>query len=89
MPTWLSLIVLTGLSFLLWLDLRTLFREMKSGVPHLFFSPHPAFRGKPGNHKHPYLWFSVAFRIFGTLVLGLMVFVAFLFLLESLGVIYQ
>ena len=85
MSTPLSLFVLAGISVLFWLTARTLLRELKTGVPHLFFSPHPAFRNRPGDHRHPYFWFTVAFRIFSTLVLALMVLVAILFLLESLG----
>ena len=88
MSTSVSILVLVATTLFLWLTARTLYREIKTGVPHLFFSPHPAFRNRPGNRKHPYLWFSVVFRIFGTLVLALMVFVAVLFLLESLGLIY-
>ena len=89
MPAPVALLVLVGLTSLFCLESRTLLRELRTGVPHLFFSPHPAYRGREGNHRSFFLWFTVAFRIFGTLVLGLMVFVAVLFLLESLGVIYS
>ncbi len=88
MSTPLSIVILVTTTIFFWLTARTLFREVKTGVPHLFFSPHPAFRNRPGDRKHPYLWFTVALRVFGTLGLALMVFVAFLFLLESLGLIY-
>lgn len=88
MSTPMSIMVLVATTIFFWLTARTLYREIKTGVPHLFFSPHPAFRDRPGNRKHPYLWFTVAFRIFGTLGLALMVFVAVLFLLESLNLIY-
>lgn len=88
MSTLASALVLIAAAILLGLWARTLYQEIRTGVPHLFFAPHPAFRDRPGNRKHPYLWFSVAFRIFGTLVLALMMFVAFLFLMESLGLIY-
>ncbi len=88
MSTPASALVLIAAAILLWLEARTLYREIRTGVPHLFFAPHPAFRDRPGNRKHPYLWFTVVFRVFGTLVLALMVFAAFLFLMESLGLIY-
>jgi hypothetical protein len=81
--------LLIGLVILFWLEARTLLREVRTGVPHLFFSPHPAYRGREGNRRSLFLWFTVACRVFGTLVLGFMVFVAVLYLLESLGVIYQ
>ena len=85
----LALIVLMGVAIFFWLEARTLVRELKTGVPHLFFSPHPAYRGRLGNRRAAFFWFSAALRIFRTLMLALMVLVAVLFLLESLGVIYQ
>ncbi|ALG60328.1 MULTISPECIES: hypothetical protein [Citromicrobium] len=88
MSTPMSMIVLVATTLFFWLTARTLYREIKTGVPHLFFSPHPAFRNRAGNRKQPYLWFTVAFRIVGTLGLALMVFTAVLFLLESLNLIY-
>ncbi len=88
MSTPASILVLIAAAILLWLEARTLYREIRTGVPHLFFAPHPALRNRPGNRKHPYLWFTVVFRLIGTLVLALMVLVALLFLLESLGLIY-
>lgn len=89
MSTPASLLLLLGISVLFWLTARTLVREIKTGVPHLFFSPHPAYRNRPVNRRSVFLWFSVVTRVFGTLVLALMVVVAVLYLLESLGVIYQ
>ncbi|PKP86807.1 MAG: hypothetical protein CVT78_11160 [Alphaproteobacteria bacterium HGW-Alphaproteobacteria-17] len=88
MSTPMSVLVLIAAMTIFWFEAHTLYREIKTGVPHLFFSPHPAFRNLPGNRKHPYLWFTVALRVFGTLVLALMVCVAVLFLLESLGLVY-
>jgi len=89
MSTPVSLIVLAAVSVLFWFTARTLVREVRTGVPHLFFSPHAAYRNRPVNRRSVFLWFSVATRVFGTLVLALMVVVAVAYLLESLGVIYQ
>jgi hypothetical protein len=89
MSTLVSILVLVAVSVLFWLTARTLVREMRTGIPHLFFSPHPAYRNRPVNRKSPFLWFSALVRVWCVLILGLMVFVAVLFLLESLGVIYQ
>jgi hypothetical protein len=83
-----SLLVLCVVSVLFYFTARTLVREVRTGVPHLFFSPHPAYRNRVANRRSVFLWFSVATRIFGTIVLGLMVVVAIAFMLESLGVIY-
>ena len=85
MSTPLSLILLAVASVLFWLTARTLIRELRTRVPHLFFEPHPAFENRSGNRRHPYLWFTAAIRIFATLGLALMAFVALLFVLESLG----
>jgi len=89
MSTPVSLLVLLAVSILFWLELRTLIRERKSGVPYLFWWPHPAYRNRPINRRSAFLLFSSAGHVFGVFVLGLMVFVTVLFLLESLGVIYQ
>lgn len=88
MSTPVSALVLIATAILFWSEARTLHREIKTGVPHLFFSPHPAFRNRPGNRTHPYLWFTVGFRVCRTLGLALMFFVAILFLMESLSLIY-
>jgi hypothetical protein len=89
MPTPVALLVLIGLAGLFYLTARTLVREVRTGVPHLFFSPHPSYRDRPVNKRSPFLWLSVFCRLWGTLLFGFMTFVAVLFLLESLGVIYQ
>lgn len=88
MSTPASALVLIAAVILLWLEARTLYREIRTGVPYLFFAPHSAFRNRPGSRKHPYLWFTVVFRVLRTLALALMMFVAFLFLMESLGMVY-
>jgi hypothetical protein len=89
MSTPISLLVLIAVTTLFWLELRTLIRERKSGVPYLFWWPHPAFRSRPANRRSGFLLFSSAGHVFGVFVLGLMVVTAIAFLLESLGVIYQ
>jgi hypothetical protein len=89
MSTPAALLVLAAISVLFFLMARTLIREIRTGVPHLFFSPHPAYRNRPVDRRSTFLWFSVVFRIFGTAVLAFMVVVAVAFLLESLGVIYN
>ena len=89
MSTPAAILLLTGLSGLFWLQLRTLVRERRTGVPHLFWWPHPAYRNRPVNRRSTFLLFSTASHVFGVVVLGLMVFVAVLYLLESLHVIYQ
>jgi hypothetical protein len=88
MPTWVSLLILIGVSILLYLQARTLVREIKTGIPYLFFSPHPAYRNRPVNRRSLFLKFSIVFDAFGTAVLTIMWVVAVAFLLESLSVIY-
>ena len=88
MPVWISLIILLGISGLLYLQLRTLRREVTMGVPHLFFWPHPAYRNRPANSHSLYLKFSIAFNALSAAGLVVMWLVAVAFLLESLGVIY-
>jgi hypothetical protein len=89
MSTPASFLVLCGIAILFFLTARTLVREVRTGVPHLLFSPHPAYRNRPVNRRSAFLWFSVVLRIFGTVGLSLMVIVAVAFLLGSLGVIHQ
>jgi hypothetical protein len=89
MATPASLLVLCGVSVLFYVTVRTLVREIRTGVPHLFFSPHPAYQNRTVDRRSAFLWFSIIFRVFGTLILAFMVIVAVAFLLESLGVIYQ
>jgi hypothetical protein len=83
-----SLLILCGVSALFYLEARTLLRELRTGVPHLFFWPHPAYRNRAAHRGSVFLWFSTAMHIFGTFGLALMVVVGGAFLLESLGVIY-
>jgi len=87
MPIWMSALVLAGLSGLLCVQVRTLVREVRTGVPHLFFVPHPAYRNRPVNRRSIFLKFTIASDVFGTAVLTLMWLVSIAFLLESLGLI--
>jgi hypothetical protein len=89
MSTPVSLLIMLAAPLLIWFELRTLVRERKSGVPYLFWWPHPAYRNRPVNRQSALLLFSTASHIFGILVLGMVTFLAVLYLLESLGVIYQ
>lgn len=71
MPGWLAFlgtIVLAGLAFL---EGRTLVRSVKTGVPYLFFKPHPAYKNRLPNRNSPFLWFSVFGHVWGVMVFGL------------------
>ena len=88
MPVLISLLLLIGVSGLLYLQWRTLIREMRTEVPHLFFSPHPAYRNRPVNRQSLFLRFSIGMRVFSVAVLILMVVIAAGYLLESVLAVY-
>jgi hypothetical protein len=80
-----ALLILLVVCTLFYFTARTLVRELKTGVPHLFFSPHPAYRHRPVNRRGIFFWFSVGTRAFGVVGLALMTAVALAFLVEALG----
>jgi hypothetical protein len=81
MPAWAALLGTVVLGALAFFEARTVFRSASSGVPYLFFTPHPAFRNRAPNKRSGFLWFSVFGHAWGTMVFGLsaMVCAAFLF----------
>ena len=88
MPWWLAIVGMIVLGGLTYLEARTVHRQVTTGVPYLFFSPHPAYRNRPPNKRSAFLWFSVFSHSWGVMVLGLATFLCGAYLLEDLGVIY-
>ena len=89
MPWWLAIVAIIALGALTYLEARTVYRQVATGVPYLFFKPHPAYRNKSPNKRSVFLWFSVFSHGWGVMVFGLMTVVSGAFLLEDLGVIYS
>jgi hypothetical protein len=81
MPTWLALILTILLGGLTYLEARTVYRSTTSGVPYLFFHPHPSYRNRPANKRSGFLWFSVFGHAWGVMVFGLSTIVCAAFLL--------
>ena len=81
MPTWLALLSTVALASLTYLEVRTLKRQLDSGIPYLFFSPHPAYRNSPPNSRSIFFKFSAFGHAWGAIVCGLgtLICAAFLF----------
>ena len=89
MPWWVAILSMTVLGTLTYFEVRTVYRQVVTGVPYLFFKPHPSYRDRPPNKRSVFLWLSVFSHAWGVTVFGLMTVVSGAFLLEDLGVIYS
>jgi len=88
MPWWLAIIGMAALGGLTYLEARTVYRQVTTGVPYLFFAPHPAYRTKTPNRRSVFLWFGIFGHAWGVMVFALMTILCGAYLLEDLGVIY-